>query len=123
MNTGDTARLIDLLPLRLSAFWPGVTCQAEGGILYVYAEGRLVSGLMVAELLNAASLENVLYHVLGTTLDDLLRDWGSWHTPELAGRLDALKLAVSEVWRDGESWRWGYRLPGGGVWELEPLRL
>ncbi|GHG03637.1 hypothetical protein GCM10017783_15220 [Deinococcus piscis] len=118
---------MDLLAPRLSAFWLGVTCQAEGGILYVYAEGQLVSGLMVAELLGSrpdtADIENVLYQVLSTVQDDLLRDWGHWQRLELAARVDALKLAVGEAWQDGESWRWGYRLPSGAVWALEPLRL
>lgn len=114
-----------MLAPRLSAFWPGMTCQAEGGVLYVYAEGRLVSGLRVAELLGSrpdtADIENVLYQVLSTVQDDLLRDWGRWQTPELARRLDALKLALPEVQR--EVGGWDYRLPGGAVWALEPLRL
>ncbi|MFC6592464.1 hypothetical protein ACFP81_10975 [Deinococcus lacus] len=109
----------------LSAFWPGLTCEAVGETLYVYAERRLVSNLALDVLLGpddtAPDVAWLLTGTLDTVLDDLLRDWGRWDTPALAAKLDALKLATAKTWQEGERWRWGYRLPGGEVWELEPV--
>lgn len=54
---------------------------------------------------------------------NLLHDWGRWQTPSLAAQVDAIKLALPEVWQDGDVWRWSYCLPNGELLELKPVQL